>query len=313
MDLSIIIVNYNTAQLIDNAIQSVKENVRGLDYEIIVVDNNSSDNSVELIARKYPEITLIPNNFNAGFTKANNQGYEVSKGKAILLLNPDTKVIGEAINLMYTRLSAEDNIGIVGPKLFYPSGNLQYSCRPFPDLGIQLLQSLFLPNILPKSPVFGRYKMSWWDHNADRDVDWVSGACLMIKRELVENYGLLDEGFFMYCEEVDLCYRVKEHGFRVVYIHGAEVIHYEGESSKQFKKNSLIQSKKSMALFYNKHYSRSQLRIFVCLSLWEMFIRFFYSGIIKGNNLPEQWDAFKQIYKAYVGVLRAGKQHEKTA
>jgi len=234
MKLSIIIVSYNTKQLLADCIDSIGKILYNFSYEIIVVDNNSADGSVEMIKSKYSHVKLIANNYNVGFAKANNQGLEHSSGEYVLMLNSDTIVLRNAIGTLVDFLDNHSDTAICGPKLLNSDLTLQLPCRrAFPRFINSFSYFSGLSKLFPKSRIFGSYLMTYMDSNIDHEVDAVSGACLMVRRNVLKQIGgLLDEAFFMHFEDIDLCFRAKKFGYKVYYVHNAEVIHLKGQSSK---------------------------------------------------------------------------------
>jgi len=272
MTLSIIIVNWNTKQLLNNCLRSIYENAKKIDFEIIVIDNASSDNSVKMVKEQFPQVTLIENHKNLGFAKANNQGLKVAKGKYILFLNSDTQVISNAIEIMVDFMEKNPNIGASGCKLLYPNAKLQHSCRMFPNFCVYLLITLGIRHLIPNAKIFRRYLMLDWDYNEIREVDQLMGAFIMTSRKVINRIGGFDERFWMYFEEVDFCYRVKKANWRIVFNPRAKIIHYLSQSGKQwtrFKKTKEAQI--SMRKYFKKHHSWMEaliLRLFSFLGLF---------------------------------------------
>ncbi len=254
MNLSIIIVSYNTKDLLLQCLKSIyKENIIKSIFEVIVVDNNSSDATCGMIKQEFPRVRLVENADNKGFTKANNQGIRISRGNYILFLNPDTVVKNNVFDKMVEFMGLHPEAGIVGPKLLYPNGSLQLSCRRFYTLRAILMRRTFLGKIFPYSKSLKNHLMTDWDHNEIHEVDWLLGACLMIRRELINQIGLLDEKYKMYFEDVDLCYRVKKAGYKIYYYSDADVIHYHRRESAQRFSKKTIWHIQSAIRFFDKH------------------------------------------------------------
>jgi len=193
---------------------SAKESCKGTDYEIIVVDNASSDGSPEMVEEEHPDVLLVRNPINQGFAAACNLAYKYSSGRYFLLLNTDTIVIKSALPDMVGFMDTRPNAGAAGCRLINRDGSLQRSCSCFPGLMTELFDALYLSKIFPKSRLFGAYAMSYWDFADEREVDFAGGSCLIVRREAIEAVGLLDDGFFMYAEEADWCYRMRAGGWR---------------------------------------------------------------------------------------------------
>jgi len=230
MVVSIVIVSYNTRRILDECIASIKRET-AVSHEIIVVDNASRDDSTRMLKEKYPEVRLIENSENAGFAKANNQGFEVARGKYFFMLNSDTVVLDGAIDKLVDFMEKTPDAGICAPRNAGRAGELQYSCDHFPGIWNTLCVYSNLVNRFPKVKMFRRSRMQYWDYAAVRDVERVAGCSLMIRSELYRELGGLDSNYFMYFEETDLCYRVISEGYRVVYLPYTAIIHYGGESS----------------------------------------------------------------------------------
>ncbi len=250
-DLSVVIVNWNVRDLLRACLRSLEG--AGCAVEIIVVDNGSSDGSVEMVRAEFPHVHLIPNAENRGFTVANNQGIEVASGRYVLLLNPDTEVVGDALTTMVEFADANPDVGVVGPQLLNPDGSVQSSRRRFPTLATGFFESTWLQPYTPRR-VLTRYYVLDRPDDRMQDVDWVTGAALMARREAIEEVGLLDEGFFMYSEELDWCRRFRAAGWRVVYLPAARIVHHEGKSSEQAIPARHIHFQTSKVRYFRKYH-----------------------------------------------------------
>jgi len=252
-DLSIAIVSWNTRDLLDQCLESVYASSAGLGFETIVVDNASDDGSADMVASRYPDVELIQNRMNLGFAAACNLAFKHSTGRYFLLLNSDTIVLGGALKAMIEFMDSHPDAGAAGCRLLNRDGSLQRSCSRFPDLITELFDALYLSKLFPKSRLFGCYSMSYWGFDEVREVDFAGGSCLIVRREAVEEVGLLDEGFFMYTEEADWCYRMWEQGWKVYYFPDAQVIHLGGESVRRYGSDILLQLYASRNRFIRKH------------------------------------------------------------
>ena len=254
MDLSVVVVSYNSREYLRRCLRSLLDHTHGIRYEVIVVDNASQDGSAEMVASEFPQVSLIARPTNAGFAAAANQGIRIAAGEAVLLLNPDTIVNDNAFAPMLRYLRRNPDIAVLGPRLIDDDGSLQLSCRRFPSYG-QVLFSRYsvLTRLFPHNPLTARYLMTDWDHGATTDVDWLSGACAMFPRRTLDELGLLDEGYFMYNEDVDLCQRAHRAGYRVVYFPEASVVHHIGRSSSTLPARSVVERHRSMWHYYKKH------------------------------------------------------------
>ncbi|HET6455973.1 MAG TPA: glycosyltransferase family 2 protein [Armatimonadota bacterium] len=234
IDLSIAIPSWNTSDLLDQCLTSIKASTAGLNYEIIVVDNASTDGSPEMVEEKHPDVMLIRNRVNLGFASACNAAFKRSTGRYFCLLNSDTIVLKDSLAHFFEFMESHPDAGAAGCKLLNGDGTLQRSCSCFPSVMTELFDALYLSKLFPRNRVFGCYSMSYWDFDDVREVDFVGGSCMMVRREAVEEVGLLDETYFMYTEEADWCYRMWDSGWKVYYYPGAQIIHLGGESAKRF-------------------------------------------------------------------------------
>ncbi len=256
MELSIIIVNYNVKEFLQNLVHSLQKAVSIINHEIIVVDNASDDGSVEFIREKFPQITLIVNQTNLGFSKANNAALKIAKGKFILLINPDTIVSEDTITKMIEFLNEHPDAGLAGCKILNPDGSLQLACRrSFPGPWTSFCKVTGLSTLFPKSKLFAKYNLTYLDENSTYEVDAISGSFMMMKREAYEKVGGFDEQFFMYGEDLDLCYRIQKNGYKVYYYPGTQIIHYKGESTKRSSLDETNIFYDAMHLFVKKHFS----------------------------------------------------------
>lgn len=248
VDLSIIIVNWNTRDLLVSCLRSIDRESGEVMAEVFVIDNGSTDGSKEAVREEFPEVTLIDNPMNFGFAKANNQGIKLSKGKNVLLLNPDTQVkegaIGALISFMDTHLEA----GVAGVQLLNSDGSKQNSIANFPSLTTELLNKSLLRRLFPN-----RFPGKERDYAVPIEVDSVIGACMMVRRDAVEKVGLLDEDYFLFLEETDWCYRMKKAGWKIYHVPRAEVIHHQGKGAERDKKRAKIEYYRSRYLFFKKN------------------------------------------------------------
>jgi len=293
-DLSIVIVNWNVRDLLRRCLHSIMSSLQlpssifhppssnlqlptsNLQIEVIVVDNASSDGSVAMVKEEFPQVRLIANSENLGFTVGNNQGIAVSRGRYVFLLNPDTEVVGDALATMIEYIDDHPQVGALGPQLLNPDGSVQSSRRRFPTLATAFLESTILQQWFPHNHVTRHYYITDRPDDEVQEVDWVTGACLLARREAIENVGVLDEGFFMYSEELDWCRRIKAQGWKMVYLPTAKVIHYGAQSSEQVKSFQHIQFQRSKVRYFRKHHGSWQaevLRLFILASyLYQLIV-----------------------------------------
>lgn len=257
MDVSIIIVNYNTKDLLKQTIDSVLKTTTGIEYEIIVVDNDSRDGSIQMVREEYPEVLLIANNGNLGYAKANNIGIKKSSGRYTLLLNSDTVVAKDCIKSCMKYMDENKKVGALGCKVELLNGELDRACkRGFPTPQASLYYMLKLDKLYPNSKRFGQYNLTYLPNDKINEVDVLVGAFMMVRHEAILKVGLLDEEFFMYGEDIDWCYRIKEAGYKNIYYPLAKITHYKGASSKKRRLMTIYEFHRAMYLFYNKHYRK---------------------------------------------------------
>jgi GT2 family glycosyltransferase len=269
MDLSIIIVNWNTRDVTKDCLESICRYTQGLRYEIIVVDNASSDDSVRSIQTAYPEVKLIQNTSNLGFAHANNQGLAIAAGRYLLLLNSDTLLFDNALRKIVATADSHMEAGVIGCRVLNPDKTLQPTCFMYPSAINLAISALHLNNLFPKSKIFGRERMTWWARDDERDVDVVTGCFMLISRKALDAVGYLDASFFMYGEETDWCYRLKKRGYRVMFSPSAEIIHLGGRSSVQNKPKMVLQLRSGILQFIYKHQPRTTYVVCKCLiALW---------------------------------------------
>jgi len=257
-DLSIIIVNYNVKEFLQNLLHSIEKASTKITSEIIIVDNASEDGSVELIKQKFPNVKLVENKTNYGFGKANNQALKISQGEFVLLINPDTIVSEDTFDELIKFFRSKPEAGLAGCKILNPDGTLQLACRrSFPGPWTSFCKVTGLSNLFPGNKIFARYNLTYLDENKTYEVDAISGSFMMIRREVYEKVGGFDEQFFMYGEDLDLCYRIKESGFKVFYVHSTQLIHYKGESTRRSNLDETKLFYYAINLFVKKHLSSS--------------------------------------------------------
>jgi GT2 family glycosyltransferase len=254
-DLSIVVVNYNTRERLRGCLASIARSEGVGNSETFVVDNASDDGSAEMVAAEFPWVQLIRSGANRGFAWANNVALRRARGARLLLLNPDTELGPTALAEMVAYLNAHPEAAAVGPKLVRGDGSLDPACRrSFPSPAVSFYRLSGLSRLFASSPRFGRYNLTYLDPDQETEVDALSGAFMLVRREVVAEVGLLDERFFMYGEDVDWAYRMKERGWRIRYNPSVSVLHYKGESSRQATRQATVAFFRAMHLFYEKHY-----------------------------------------------------------
>ncbi len=268
MDLSVIIVSYNTKDLLRQTIQSVIDTTHKIDYEIIVSDNDSSDGSPLMVEEEFKGVRLIRTGANLGFSKGNNIAIKEAKGRYILLLNSDTVVKGNCLDKCLGYMDKHNDIGALGCKILLPSGDLDHACkRGFPTPEASLYYMLGMDKRYPANKKYGAYRASHLGQDEVGELDALMGAFMILPRHVIDEVGDLDETFFMYGEDLDWCYRIKEAGYKIIYYPKAYIVHHKGASSKKKRVKTIYEFHRAMILFYNKHY-RKKYNIMVTLAVY---------------------------------------------
>lgn len=254
MDVSILIVNWNTREMTCDCLRSIYEQTREIRFEVILVDNASSDGSAEAIGRRYPQVTLIANHENRGFAAANNQAMAVATGRYVLLLNPDTIVLDGAIQKAVRFADDHPEAAVVGCQIWKNENEIQRTCFPFPTVGHLVLQTTGLRRLLARLHLERRGSMEAWGRDTQRDVEVVSGVFMLVRREALEQVGGMDEDYFIYAEETDWCWRFYRAGWRLIFTPTARIIHRDGgsKSTEQVSVRMFVQMQKSLLIFYRK-------------------------------------------------------------
>lgn len=274
MKLSIVIVNYNVKHFVEQCLHSVFKALKGIEAEVFVVDNNSVDGSTVLIREKFPQVRLIENKVNAGFSKANNQAILQSKGEYVLLLNPDTVVQEDTFTKTLAFMDSHPEAGGLGVKMVDGKGNfLPESKRGLPTPAVAFYKIFGLSKLFPRSKKFGHYHLTYLDKDKIHAVDVLSGAFMLLRKTVLDRTGLLDEDYFMYGEDIDLSYRILLNGNKNYYFPETTIIHYKGESTRKSSINYVFVFYRAMAIFARKHFSNQRARTFSFLINFAIYLR----------------------------------------
>lgn len=266
MKLSVIIVNYNVRAYLEQCLRTVQEALKGVDGDVFVVDNMSTDGSVEMVREKFPDVKLMANAENVGFSRANNQAIRASNADYVLLLNPDTVVGEDVFHKVIAFMDAHPKAGGLGVKMVDGTGTfLPESKRGLPTPAVAFYKIIGLTRLFPHSRTFGRYHLGHLPENNVARIEILSGACMFLRRETLDKVGLLDESFFMYGEDIDLSYRITLGGYENWYFPEARIIHYKGESTKKSSVNYVFVFYNAMAIFAQKHFTRRRTDFFGAL------------------------------------------------
>ena len=293
IDVTVVVVSYNTRALTLQCLKSVfRQN--HVAYEVIVVDNASSDNSAKEIIRSFPKVELIENIENKGFASANNQAIKGAKGRYILLLNSDTKLLTEeTFSNMVEFMDKREDVGIGGCKITKPNGRLDWPCkRSFQTPSVFFFRSLGLDRLFPRNKKFGKYHLTYLDENHTHEVDAITGAFFMIRRETIDEIGLLDENLFMYSEDMDWCWRAKQRKWKVFYYPEVEIIHYKSRSNKKRSSKMIFWWYYSTWYVYKKHKAKQYnflVNAVVFLGFCTMLIlTLLRNAMMRSNKIPSR-------------------------
>jgi hypothetical protein len=279
MKLSIVIVSWNTRDLLIQCLQSVQENIEAFEpraVETIVVDNASTDGTVQAIREQFPWVQIIDNGVNVGFAQANNQAIRASTGEYVLLLNPDTLLLDNALITLVDWMDKHPQLGAAGAQLLNADGSLQTSCYRLPTLGRELWHLLELDTLYP----LAFYEMRKWPIDRTQRVDVVQGACLLVRRRTLDQVGLLAEEYFMYSEEVDLCHRILKAGWAIEWVPQAQVIHFGGKSTEQIPDKMFLHLYQSKLLYFEKNHGWLAKQTYKAILLLAALLRLLYVPIV---------------------------------
>jgi hypothetical protein len=294
--VSVIIVSWNARDYLRQCLASLSSEACRYPMEIIVVDNASSDGSVEYVKKQYPHVRLIQNIANLGFARANNFGVSASTGRYLCFVNSDVKVRKDCISRLVDYCEGHPEAGMAGPRVIGDDGQLQRSCRGFPGLWNMFCRALALDTLFPQNKMFTGYSLSHWSHDALRPVDVLTGCFWLVRREALARVGLLDESFFMYGEDLDWCKRFWSNGWKVMYVPAAEAIHYGGASSSNAPLRFFIERQRADLQYWRKHHSRPAVACFFLISCLHLMLRAFGYTLALGFNRQQ-----RQTYRHKMG------------
>ena len=255
MDVSIIVVAWNVRELLGNCLRSVYEQTKGIEYEVIYVDNGSVDGSVEMVRKEFPQTRIIENQDNKGFIRANNQGIEIATGRYVLLLNSDTIVLENAIARTAQFADAHPEAAVVGCRVLNPDGSLQDNCFRFYSTSNMILDVLWLSRAFPRNKWFGRKAYGGWDYDSVREVDVVVGCFSLVRVKAIQQVGVMDERFFVYGDDIDWCYRFTKAGWKVLFAPVGQIVHYGGQTTRKEAGRFSLQLHGAVLINVKTHYS----------------------------------------------------------
>ncbi|MHC4749391.1 MAG: glycosyltransferase family 2 protein [Planctomycetota bacterium] len=271
MDVSVIIVAWNVRTLLYNCLKSIFSETKGINFEVIYVDNASEDGSVKMVTKEFPEVKIIENKKNEGFIKANNQAIRISQARYVHLLNSDTIILDNAIAKMVKFADEHPEAAVVGCKVLNSDKTLQRDCFMWPSLLNMFLAAIYLNKIFPQNRFFGREGMTWWDFNQVREVETVCGCASLVRNKAIKQVGLMDEMYYMYGDDPDWCYRFKKNSWKILFTPEAEIIHYGRQTTKQMPREFKWQLYGSHLIFMKLHRSRISFA-FACVLVALFFL-----------------------------------------
>ncbi len=322
-ELSVIIVSYNTRDLLIQCLSSVLNQTVEVDLEIVVVDNDSTDGSASEVKAKFPQVQVLMNERNIGFSKANNQALRLTKGRYVVLLNPDTLVLDNALDRMVNFMRNHRGAGILGCRILNPDGTLQRSAFPPPSVWTSLTSKLSIERLLPgKADRYYRRHLerlfpstltnSYYDKKCEKAqhafrVGWVSGACLLIRRATAEDIGLMDENLFLFGEDADWCTRAREKGWAVMLLPSARVIHFGGMSTSGALSTSIAAGQFSRLYFAKKHFGPGAVSVLRCVAFLALLAKQIIMRLKRG--IPEaerksRLEGYREAFRIVLGKIR---------
>ncbi|MEO6818519.1 MAG: glycosyltransferase [Ginsengibacter sp.] len=313
MELTVVIINFNVKFFLEQCLLSVRKAMKSIEGEIIVVDNCSTDDSMNFLPEKFKDVQFIWNNENIGFAKANNQAIKLSKGDYILILNPDTLVPEDCFKKCIDFLKSKNNLAALGIKMIDGAGHfLKESKRAFPSPLTSFFKLTGFASLFPRSPVFSKYHLGFLDNNLNHEVDVLAGAFIMVPRSIINETGGFDEDFFMYGEDVDLSYRIQKAGFKNYYFSESAIIHFKGESTKKGSLNYVKMFYSAMSIFVKKHYGDKKawlFNFFIQTAIWIRagisaifrFLKWVGLPVIDGILILAGFIIAKKLVEVYLG------------
>ncbi|SMF13278.1 hypothetical protein SAMN02745866_00835 [Alteromonadaceae bacterium Bs31] len=299
--MSIVIVSWNTKDILRDCLISVYQNAGDENYQIIVVDNASQDGSAEMVAEEFPQVELIVNDANVGFAAANNVGFKVATGEYILLLNSDTIVLEDALQKTLNYAISRPDLGVTSCRMLNADRSLQANCFMLPSFVNSVLFLTGLYRIFPKNKFFGRAEMTWWNYDEEQEVEALKGCFMLVKREALEVVGDMDEQFFMYSEEIDWCYRFAKAGWKLGFYPGADIIHLGGVSAAKLGPDRALIKDKSSIRYMRKHYSKIHF-----VAGYFMMILFYLSRLpaVAALSIFSKKPGYKKIRDNHIAGLK---------
>ncbi len=302
LDISIIIVNWNTREILRDCLNSVHEQTEGISFEVVVVDNASVDGSAGMVQEKFPQVILIENTENRGFAAANNQAIEVAKGRYVLLLNSDTIILDNAIAKTMKFADENPDAALVGCKVLYPDGRLQTNCFMYPSALNMFLSATYLSKLLSRNRFFGRACMEWWDYSDAREIEVNTGCYSLVRREAIDQVGVMDERYFVYGDDADWCYRFKKAGWKIMFTPEPQIIHYHGKTTKHKKREFQLQLFGSKLIFILLHRGRMAFMLARLMTIMFFALRIPYWLVVALVKKKERKYALNAVGTYLIGA-----------
>jgi len=302
-DVSIIIVAWNVKKLLLDCLASVYEKTRDIRFEVIYVDNASQDGSVDVVRQRFPDVRIIQNSENRGFIKANNQGIEIAKGRYVLLLNSDTLVLDNAITKTVQFADEHTDAAVVGCRVLNPDKTLQRTCFMYPSILNLFLAATYLYKMFPNSKFFGRERMTWWSFDEAREVETVCGCYSLVRREAIDQIGVMDETYFVYGDDPDWCYRFSNAGWKVMFTPDAQIIHYGGQNTMQMARTFRWQLEGSTLIFMKLHRQRWMFPIARLITALFFLARVPYWSTVGALRKDQRKKSFEMVKTYFIGSL----------
>lgn len=309
IDVSIIIVSWNACDYLYKCLKSIYTYTSGVSFEVIVVDNNSSDDSVSMVEEHFKDVRLIKSNENLGFAKGNNVGIQQSNGRYLCLINSDVELIENSIKFLYDYMESQPSISVLGPELLNADKTHQPSYKRFPTVWNMFTRAFAFDNIFPKSKLFGDALMTYFDGKTTQSVDVLIGAFWMIRREAIENTGLLDADYFMYSEDKDWCFRFKKQGWQIIYYPETKAIHYGGGSSVNASEKFYIEQARANLQYYEKNYNKISQQCLYIIMLLHNIIRLTGNLITTALKRKKTFKRTAMYFKTVIWLLKVGIFH----
>lgn len=286
LDVSIIIPNYNTRDILRDCLVSLYKFPATVSFEVITVDNGSNDGSTEMVKSEFEQVILIERKVNIGYAGACNLGIKNSKGRYLLILNSDTLALDGSIDKMVYFADQNPQGAVFGCRILNTDMTLQSTCFMYPSILNMFLASTYLYKLFPKNKFFGRQAMSWWNRDDVREVDAVTGCCMLVRKEAIDDVGMMDESFFMYAEETDWCYRFKKAGWKIMFTPTADIIHLGGQSTRHIRGDMLVIEKLSVLEFIRKHHNWTYHKIacFFVILFYALRIPIWFFAVLITNS-----------------------------